>query len=122
MYFSRVLSAVSQVLAQKQLVPLGSPDTNTGTSSELSLSPIYSCEANASPSLQVYTIRDGRDRPGREGNPHGVVAAQEQLQRLHEKLANARSPHLCPYQMFAIRSSLAYMVRPYAFSTLHERS
>jgi hypothetical protein len=72
--------------------------------------------------VQVYTIRDSRDRdPGQTGHPPAVLAAEVKLRALSEKLAHARSPHMCHYQVFEIRSSLAYMVRPFVYSTLHER-
>ena len=72
--------------------------------------------------VQVYTIREGRDREGSaSGHPPEVLAAEAKLCALREKLQHARSAHLCHFQLFEIRSTLAYMVRPYVYSTLHER-
>ena len=71
----------------------------------------------------MYTIREGRDRESSStGSPPEVLAAEAKLRALNEKLQHARSAHLCQYQVFEIRSSLAYMVRPYIYSTLHERA
>ena len=47
--------------------------------------------------------------------------AEGRLQAQREKLRHMRSAHLCGYQLFEMRSSLAYVVRPYAYTTLHER-
>jgi hypothetical protein len=70
---------------------------------------------------QVYTIRDSRDRDA-GGSASEVLAAEGKLRALNEKLRHARSPHVCRYQIFEMRSSLAYMVRPYVYSTLLERA
>jgi hypothetical protein len=62
-----------------------------------------------------------RDRDA-GGSAAEVLAAEGKLRALNEKLRHARSPHVCRYQIFEIRSSLAYMVRPYVYSTLFERA
>lgn len=72
--------------------------------------------------LQVYTIREIRDRDeNSRSHPPAILAAQDQLLALNEKLEHIRSPHVCRYRTFEIKSSLAYMLRPYLYSTLHDR-
>jgi hypothetical protein len=72
--------------------------------------------------LQVYTIRETRDREeNSRSHPPAILAAQDQLLALNEKLEHIRSPHVCRYRTFEIKSSLAYMLRPYLYSTLHDR-
>lgn len=70
----------------------------------------------------MYTIRETRDRDeNSRGHPPAVLSAQNQLLALNEKLEHLRSPHICRYQAFEIKSSLAYMIRPFLYSTLHDR-
>jgi hypothetical protein len=71
---------------------------------------------------QVYTIRETRDRDEySRSHPPAILAAQDQLLALNEKLEHIRSPHVCRYRTFEIKQSLAYMMRPYLYSTLHDR-